>query len=50
MILVYLVLVDNIFYGHGLTGILKEAEARKEGTTIFGYYVPNPKEFWSNRV
>ena len=40
-----LVLGDNIFYGHGLTGILKEAEARKEGATIFGYYVPNPKDF-----
>ncbi|WP_304206447.1 glucose-1-phosphate thymidylyltransferase RfbA [Fusobacterium perfoetens] len=40
-----LVLGDNIFYGHGLTGMLKEAEARKEGATIFGYYVPNPKEF-----
>lgn len=40
-----LVLGDNIFYGHGLTGILKEAEARREGATIFGYYVPNPKEF-----
>ncbi|RGN00336.1 glucose-1-phosphate thymidylyltransferase RfbA [Fusobacterium mortiferum] len=40
-----LVLGDNIFYGHGLTGILKEAEGRKEGATIFGYYVPNPNEF-----
>ena len=40
-----LVLGDNIFYGHGLTGILKEAEARKEGATIFGYYVSNPKDF-----
>lgn len=40
-----LVLGDNIFYGHGLTGILKEAEVRKEGATIFGYYVPNPKDF-----
>ncbi|WP_373213963.1 glucose-1-phosphate thymidylyltransferase RfbA [Fusobacterium mortiferum] len=40
-----LVLGDNIFYGHGLTGILKEAEAKKEGATIFGYYVPNPKDF-----
>ena len=39
-----LVLGDNIFYGHGLTGILKEAEGRKEGATIFGYYVPNPKD------
>ena len=40
-----LVLGDNIFYGHGLTGILKEAEGRKKGATIFGYYVPNPKDF-----
>ena len=40
-----LVLGDNIFYGHGLTGMLKEAEVRKEGATIFGYYVPNPKDF-----
>ena len=40
-----LVLGDNIFYGHGLTGMLKEAEARKEGATIFGYYVTNPEDF-----
>lgn len=40
-----LVLGDNIFYGHGLTGMLKEAEAKKNGATIFGYYVSNPKDF-----
>ena len=40
-----LVLGDNIFYGHGLTGMLKEAEVRKEGATIFGYYVTNPENF-----
>ena len=40
-----LVLGDNIFYGHGLTGMLKEAEARKNGATIFGYYVTNPQDF-----
>ena len=40
-----LVLGDNIFYGHGLTGMLKEAEARKDGATIFGYYVTNPEDF-----
>ena len=40
-----LVLGDNIFYGHGLTGMLKEAEVRKEGATIFGYYVTNPQDF-----
>ena len=40
-----LVLGDNIFYGHGLTGMLKETEARKDGATIFGYYVTNPEDF-----
>ena len=40
-----LVLGDNIFYGHGLTGMLKEVEAKKNGATIFGYYVSNPKDF-----
>ncbi len=40
-----LVLGDNIFYGHGFTGMLKEAEAREKGATIFGYYVPNPTDF-----
>ena len=25
--------------------MLKEAEARKEGATIFGYYVTNPQDF-----
>ena len=40
-----LVLGDNIFYGHGFTGMLKEAEARKTGATIFGYYVQNPRNF-----
>ena len=40
-----LVLGDNIFYGHGLTGMLKEAEARKDGAIIFGYYVTNPQDF-----
>ena len=40
-----LVLGDNIFYGHGLTGMVKEAATKKEGATIFGYYVNNPKSF-----
>ena len=42
---VALVLGDNIFYGQGLTETLKRAKDRKEGATIFGYYVDNPKEF-----
>lgn len=40
-----LILGDNIFYGHGLTGILQEAQKKKNGATIFGYYVNNPKDF-----
>ena len=40
-----LVLGDNIFYGHGFTGMVKEAALRKAGATIFGYYVNNPKSF-----
>lgn len=40
-----LVLGDNIFYGHGFTGMLKEAFSKERGATIFGYYVNNPKDF-----
>lgn len=40
-----LVLGDNMFYGHGLTGIVREAAKRETGATIFGYYVNNPKSF-----
>lgn len=40
-----LILGDNIFYGHGFTGMLKEAVAKKEGATVFGYYVNNPQDF-----
>ena len=34
-----LVLGDNIFYGHGLQGLLVDAAAHDEGATVFGYYV-----------
>lgn len=45
---VCLVLGDNIFYGHGLTGLLKKAEndvKTKGGATIFGYYVNDPERY-----
>lgn len=42
---VCLVLGDNVFYGTGLVDVLKKAKERKEGATIFGYYVSNPSEF-----
>ena len=34
-----LVLGDNIFYGHGLQGLLEESARQLEGATVFGYYV-----------
>jgi glucose-1-phosphate thymidylyltransferase len=40
-----LVLGDNIFYGHGLQGLLMEAAARTRGATIFGYYVQDPTQY-----
>lgn len=42
---VCLILGDNVFYGQGLTDLLKKAKSRKRGATIFGYPVKNPKEF-----
>ena len=42
---VCLVLGDNIFYGGGITLALKEALNNKEGATIFGYPVLDPKSF-----
>ncbi len=42
---VALVLGDNIFYGSGFSGILKNAAERKTGATIFGYYVDDPKAY-----
>ncbi len=40
-----LVLGDNIFYGHGIQGLLTEAAARNSGATIFGYWVSNPTAY-----
>ena len=42
---VALVLGDNIFYGYGFTGRLKNAVSRKSGATIFGYHVSDPENF-----
>ena len=40
-----MILGDNIFYGAGLTRLLRTAAARESGATVFGYYVDNPKRF-----
>lgn len=45
---VCLVLGDNIFYGHNLTGMLKNARknVEEEGkATVFGYYVNDPERY-----
>lgn len=42
---VALILGDNLFYGHGFTGMLEKAIKNNLGATIFGYYVKNPKDF-----
>jgi len=45
---VCLVLGDNIFYGSGFTGMLKQAVANaeeKDHATVFGYYVNDPERY-----
>jgi glucose-1-phosphate thymidylyltransferase len=40
-----LVLGDNIFYGNGLSDLLKIAASRDSGATVFGYHVPDPERY-----
>jgi glucose-1-phosphate thymidylyltransferase len=40
-----LVLGDNLFYGAGLTELLKSAVAREKGATIFAYHVDDPQSY-----
>ncbi|QDE84244.1 glucose-1-phosphate thymidylyltransferase RfbA [Myxococcus xanthus] len=42
---VSLVLGDNIFYGHGLSELVKRAASRASGATVFGYYVKDPERY-----
>ncbi|MCK5493934.1 MAG: glucose-1-phosphate thymidylyltransferase RfbA, partial [Candidatus Omnitrophica bacterium] len=42
---VCLVLGDNIFFGHGISEILKEIVLQKQGATVFGYYVKDPQRY-----
>ncbi|MFZ0471630.1 MAG: glucose-1-phosphate thymidylyltransferase RfbA [Bacteroidales bacterium] len=42
---VCMILGDNIFYGHGFGGILKEASALKHGAVVFGYSVNDPERY-----
>jgi len=40
-----LVLGDNVFFGHGLTGVLADANASRERATIFTYRVKDPERY-----
>ena len=42
---VALILGDNIFYGQGLSVLLKEAASRTSGATVFGYRVEDPERY-----
>jgi len=40
-----LILGDNIYYGQGLSAVLRRATARERGATVFGYYVRDPERY-----
>jgi glucose-1-phosphate thymidylyltransferase len=40
-----LILGDNIFYGNGLPDLLRSADNREDGATVFGYYVADPSAY-----
>ena len=40
-----LVLGDNIFHGQGFSDLLKRANAREHGATVFGYWVRDPQRY-----
>jgi glucose-1-phosphate thymidylyltransferase len=42
---VALILGDNIFYGQGLSGMLRNALSENDGATIFGYAVKDPERY-----
>ncbi|MBM4443150.1 MAG: glucose-1-phosphate thymidylyltransferase RfbA [Candidatus Rokubacteria bacterium] len=42
---VALALGDNIFYGHGLPELLRSATERRDGATVFAYWVRDPERY-----
>ena len=42
---VCLILGDNIFYGHGMTGQLQSTSSQTDGATVFAYWVKDPERY-----
>lgn len=42
---VCMILGDNIFYGHGFSGVLRSTAALTQGACVFGYYVTDPERY-----
>ncbi len=42
---VALILGDNVFYGHDLTGLFRQAAQQKKGATVFAYQVKDPERY-----
>lgn len=42
---VCLILGDNLFYGHGLTGSLRKSAQLQSGATVFAYRVKDPERY-----
>ena len=40
-----MVLGDNIFFGHGLSKLLTDADTHVSGATVFGYHVSDPTQY-----
>lgn len=40
-----LILGDNIYFGHGLTQSLRNADLNPDGATVFGYWVRDPERY-----
>lgn len=40
-----LVLGDNIFYGHNIQSLLRNASQREQGATVFAYHVHDPQRY-----
>jgi glucose-1-phosphate thymidylyltransferase len=42
---VFMVLGDNLFHGHGLSGLVQEEASAVDGCTLFGYSVSDPERY-----